>query len=742
MNEFTFILFLAFQVFLGTYVYISNPEAKENKLFSFWVVSNIIVTIIRLYWQTIPFQNTTSILVPIYISILMISNSLMSFMVFVSLFCKKYMNKNIYTYLLTVSSTGISVLIFLDYFNNWGLISNGLVVVKDDLSYPLINGRIFFIVPISMCLSYIMVLLIGIKAISEKGRKEKSKIVIVLMGIFTVFMANMLSAFPYKLTTRWMAHLCELLLIIIFSYYLEKNEFFSFTQFALDKTFNSLDDLFIVTDEEGKIVKINQSALAFFNNGYSNIRRLNISDFFSAIKNTHNEKIIHEIECCFKNQKCDSCSYELQAGNKHYYLSASRIKDDKKFYGFNIFGKDITPIIESEKQTEKSKNYLENIIEASVDCIMITDSKGVVVKCNKTAQNLSGYSKDEILGMRPMDFIPADEKYYIEGAQIIEKLLTNKEPAIWESAIQTKKGDIIPVEWSLNYFYDENGNIMGSIGICRDLRERKMLESQLMQNSKLAALGQLSAGIAHEINNPLAGILGYSQYLHKKIIEKKDSGLTAEEMEKIAERMKGLEKESQKCKQIIENLLKFSRPADKGDKGVLYLNDVIDETLEVIEHNLFIKKITVEKYYKNDIKKIYGNNFELQQVFTNLFMNALQAMPEGGTITVSTGNVPLNNQNKEMVYVCIKDTGEGIDKEHLQKIFDPFFTTKRPGKGTGLGLSVSYGIIKKHEGNIDVVSVKNTGTAFTVTFPASEKNEFNTLIHSSSSDLHAVNQRF
>ncbi|MBI5375258.1 MAG: PAS domain S-box protein [Candidatus Schekmanbacteria bacterium] len=740
MNEFTFILFLAFQVFLGTYVYISNPEAKENKLFSFWVVSNIIVSIIRLYWQTIPFQNTNSILVPIYISILMISNSLISFLVFVSLFCKRYVHNNRYIYPLAISSGLISALIFLDYFNGWGLISNG--ITKDDFSYPIMNGKMFFIVPVVMCLAYAMILLVGIKAVCEKDRKDRGKIAIVLMGIFTVFIANTLSSFPYKLTTRWVAHLCELLLIIIFSYYLEKNELFSFTQFALDKTFNSLDDLFIITDKDGKIVKINQSALALFNNGYSNMHSLNISDFFSAIKNTHNEKIIHEIECCLKNQKCDSCSYELQTGNKHYYLSASRIKDDKKFYGFNIFGKDITPIIESEKQTEKSKNYLENIIEASVDCIMITDSKGIIAKCNETAQKLSGYSKDEILGMRPMDFIPADEKYYIEGAQIIEKLLNNKEPAIWESAIQTKNGDIIPVEWSLNYFYDENGIIMGSIGICRDLRERKMLESQLMQNSKLAALGQLSAGIAHEINNPLAGILGYSQYLHKKISENTESGLTKEELEKIAERMKGLEKESQKCKQIIENLLKFSRPADKGDKGVLYLNDVINETLEVIEHNLFIKRITVEKHYTNDIKKIYGNNFELQQVFTNLFMNALQAMPDGGTITVSTGNVPHTNQNEEMVYACINDTGEGIDKEHLQKIFDPFFTTKRPGNGTGLGLSVSYGIIKKHEGNIDVVSVKGTGTVFTVTFPASEKNEFNTLIHSGSSDLHVVNQRF
>ena len=245
----------------------------------------------------------------------------------------------------------------------------------------------------------------------------------------------------------------------------------------------------------------------------------------------------------------------------------------------------------------------------------------------------------------------------------------------------------------------------------RELRDK---QHQLLQASKLAAIGQLGAGVAHELNNPIAGILGYSQ-LMLEIISRKD--LKTEDVYVFKKYLQHIEDGSLRCKEIIQNLLQFARKS--SDEFIsLDVNTVIESTLSLIEGQLLMNKIEVIKILTQGVGCVMGNPVQLQQVFTNTIVNALQAMPEGGKLYIST------RKEKGNVVVEFKDTGCGIPEENKDRIFEPFFTTKMNWKGTGLGLSICYDIIKKHSGNIVVDSEVGKGADFQIILPVkSEKND-------------------
>ncbi|RMF93638.1 MAG: PAS domain S-box protein, partial [Candidatus Schekmanbacteria bacterium] len=392
--------------------------------------------------------------------------------------------------------------------------------------------------------------------------------------------------------------------------------------------------------------------------------------------------------------------------------------DESKFYisYINHDNSNIN-IVGENPESVAGSSFTDKIIESCVDGVVITDAKGSIIQVNSSAEKIFGYTIKELLGKRVMDFIPPEEKYFIEGTKMVEQLMTDGAVTPFESAVVNKSTEIVPVEWTMSYFYDERGNIAGSIGICRDLRERKMLEYQVLQSNKLAALGQLAAGIAHEINNPLAGIVGYTQFIIKKMKEKSEEGLTPDEINNFVEKLEKIEREAHKSKHIIQNLLKFSRGNDVYRMDAVNLNEIMENALDVVGNNILLNNIIIEKDLSEDTSPIRGNTFQLEQVFTNLIINACQAMPDGGTLTLMTGDVPNKKGSPEYVYAVVADTGEGIEKGYLTRIFDPFFTTKRPGAGTGLGLSVSYGIIRQHQGEIEVSSEKGCGTVFFLYFP-------------------------
>lgn len=240
------------------------------------------------------------------------------------------------------------------------------------------------------------------------------------------------------------------------------------------------------------------------------------------------------------------------------------------------------------------------------------------------------------------------------------------------------------------------------------------VQKQVIQSEKMAAVGQLAAGVAHELNNPLGGILGYAQFA----LEKMSNGqLPEKDFNAIQRYLSDIELQARRCKMIVKNLLKFSRSSDKMEFDLVDVNSALEETFVFTSHQLGMKDIHLDVSLQPSLPKVMGNVNLLQQVFTNILINSMQSMPAGGDLKVTTIFNPPVGEFGGAVEIAFTDSGVGIPEENRNKIFEPFFTTKKVGEGTGLGLSVSYGIIRDHGGDIKLDSVVGTGSTFTVVLP-------------------------
>ncbi len=267
------------------------------------------------------------------------------------------------------------------------------------------------------------------------------------------------------------------------------------------------------------------------------------------------------------------------------------------------------------------------------------------------------------------------------------------------------QGKSVVINVSITPLVGKSAERIGRLLLFDDVTQRDRMEEQLTQTEKLTSLGLLAAGVAHEVNTPLAVISNYIQMLAKQMPEG-DPRHTI--IDKIV-------KQTFRASEIVNNLLNFSRTGP-GELADVDLNRVVEETLSLVAHPLKASQIQVVKQLTEGIPPVRGSANKLQQVFLNLFLNARDAMPSGGMLEVRSA------AHNGSVEVEVVDTGNGITREHIHKIFDPFFTTKTSGRGTGLGLSVSYGIIKEHAGKIDVRSTPGRGTSFHVEFPAVRKS--------------------
>ncbi|MFH2049953.1 MAG: ATP-binding protein, partial [bacterium] len=242
-------------------------------------------------------------------------------------------------------------------------------------------------------------------------------------------------------------------------------------------------------------------------------------------------------------------------------------------------------------------------------------------------------------------------------------------------------------------------------------------QTQLIQSEKMSAIGQLAAGVAHELNNPLGGILGYAQFALEKMHKNNPEGKPDKTVEGYIRYLTYIENQARRCKSIVQNLLRFSRSTHTTEVEDVNINDVILETKTFVEHQLNMNQITLEVETTEKIPIIQANGGQLQQVFTNLIINAMHASKPDSVIRITTGFSPSVGEFGGTVEVKVIDQGIGIPDEIINKIFEPFFTTKDVGKGTGLGLSLSYGIIRDHGGEIRVDSEVGKGTTFTIILP-------------------------
>ena len=261
----------------------------------------------------------------------------------------------------------------------------------------------------------------------------------------------------------------------------------------------------------------------------------------------------------------------------------------------------------------------------------------------------------------------------------------------------------------LNYMEHQFANYIEILTLNRELKDSiKRLEStqkQLIQSEKLNAMGQIAASIAHEVNNPLAGVLVYNKLLSKKLT---NDALNKDE---ALDTLNKIESAVSHCSQVVQGLLDFTRQSEPIF-APLKMSEVIDQAISLIAHQAQMNGVEIVRNDAEDLSPVNGDIRQLKQVFLNLIINAIQAMPDGGTVTVTTGS-----DSNNRVSVSVKDTGRGIEPENIEKLFTPFFTTKESGKGVGLGLAVSQGIIERHGGSIEVTSTIGVGSTFTVFLP-------------------------
>lgn len=334
------------------------------------------------------------------------------------------------------------------------------------------------------------------------------------------------------------------------------------------------------------------------------------------------------------------------------------------------------------------KDFSENIIESINVGVIVEDVDGCIVGWNRALETLTGRTRDEMLGKRMQEIVPADFLVRLaENGNLYKQL--------WNG---------LTVNFSATSLVDKAGATRGTLIIIDDLTDRIRLEDQLIQNEKLTSIGLLAAGVAHEVNTPLAVISSYSQMLRKEI-GPDDS------RHKLLEK---ITKQTFRASEIVNSLLNFSRTSATAFAEV-DLHQVITETISLLEHQFKTARVRVEWEYRAECPITFGNAGKLQQVFLNLFVNARDAMPEGGELRVLTDTAD------SKIEIIVQDTGTGINRENIKKVYDPFFTTKAAGKGTGLGLSVSYGIIQEHGGNISVESRPGIGTTFKLELPLVRK---------------------
>ena len=388
----------------------------------------------------------------------------------------------------------------------------------------------------------------------------------------------------------------------------------------------------------------------------------------------------------------------LRASNNEIIGAVENFRDLTKHKG--LWGR-------MREERNKAQQYL-NIAGVIIVAINID---GIVSLINKKGCEVLGYTEEEIMGKNWFDLcVPEEDRK--DRKDIHKKVMAGEieEAEDYENPIITKSGEERIIAWHNTTVTDEKGHIIGTLSSGEDITQRKQTEEELIRSEKLVCIGQLAASVAHEVNNPLAGVLVYIKLLLKKYTEKKlQTDVTEKQLLKM-------EKELQRTSRIIRNLLDFSRQSEPNIRAV-EINNVVEAALQLVGHQISLENIKLKKELDEQLPLVLADFDKIQQVLINIIMNAIQAMPDGGNLEITTSvakGIKIGESDKNTVRIDISDTGVGISKENLSKLFTPFFTTKEKGKGVGLGLPVVHGIIEQHKGKIEVNSEPDVGTTFTI----------------------------
>jgi two-component system cell cycle sensor histidine kinase/response regulator CckA len=369
---------------------------------------------------------------------------------------------------------------------------------------------------------------------------------------------------------------------------------------------------------------------------------------------------------------------------------------------------------ERTRELNKSELMLRSLFDNANDGIMIMNSDGVILDANQKACDMHGFNRDTLLGtnIKLLETQENQQLYKDRMARILKG-----ESLLFETQHYRRDGTKISLDISSKAIEVEGATYVQSFH--RDITEKKRLQEQLFQSQKMESIGVLAGGIAHDFNNILSAILGHAELLHEF------SNLDAAGKERV----RIIENSARKAGQMISKLLSFARKGN-FESVPISLNDIVKDTVDLLERMITKRNIAIKMDIDRALPPVEGDANQLEQVVMNIIVNAGDVMPSGGVITVATSSVDLQKDAASVhpllvpgryVVLKISDTGPGIPEEIRDKIFDPFFTTKGPGKGTGLGLAMVYGIVKEHQGVIDVRTKLGSGTTFAIYLPASGK---------------------
>ncbi|MBI5192925.1 MAG: PAS domain S-box protein [Nitrospirae bacterium] len=435
-----------------------------------------------------------------------------------------------------------------------------------------------------------------------------------------------------------------------------------------------------------------------------------VPDAFKERVRKHIEKVIKEgmsrIEAQFITKGIGNIDVELSATAFYHPVT-------KQFIKTRAFVRDITDrkrlethlkeyhelleqkVSERTMELKEMKDYLENLLETANDVIYTLNPDGIITYVNKQVEDW-GYKKDDLIGVSFISILTRQHQ-----GNKFKHAITAGIKHTYEMEITDKFGEVKYVVMSISPLRGEEGRVVGVLGIANDITERKRLEQQVAQAEKMSAIGQLAAGIAHEVNNPIGGIMNCLYNLRRHKLSK----------ERQAEYLKSMEDGIYRVQRTVDQLLDFSQQ-HQPELTAVDINTLLDEVLSLMSYAISKNGITLRKELDSGLPRLMIDHHKMGQVVMNILLNAVQAIKgTGGQLSVST--------YEEDGWCCIDitDNGAGIPPHVLPKIFDPFFTTKDVGKGTGLGLAVSLGIVEKHSGKIDVKSTEGKGTTFTIRLP-------------------------
>jgi PAS domain S-box-containing protein len=466
-----------------------------------------------------------------------------------------------------------------------------------------------------------------------------------------------------------------------------------------------------ISQPDGKLLACNPAFARML--GFKSVEQALKSNMYELYDTP--EKRIGYLQEIVQKKKVENCELELirKDGKKVSVISnaAGHFNEDGKLVEISGFLLDITERKLAEEALRRSEEKYRTLFEESKDAIFISARDGQFLDINPAGVALLGYdSKEELLKVDNINKLSVRPQDY---AALTEKLEKDGFVKDYELTLKRKDGQYVVVHQTATIVRDEQGRFIAIRGILRDVSEKKRLQEQLLQAQKMETIGTLAGGVAHDFNNLLTAIIGNA-----------DLGLHESQLgTQIHESFTEIRKAAIKASDLTDQLLSFSR-RQALKRRYLDLNKNIEDLLKMLRR-IVGEDIEIKVKLEPALDTVFADPGQLQQVLMNLVTNARDAMPEGGKIFLETANVsPLELKNldhlsgRNYVKLTVKDTGCGIAKEHLTHIFEPFFTTKPVGKGTGLGLAVVYGVVKQHEGHIQVTSKPGKGVAFEIFFPS------------------------